>query len=89
MATRIRAMTIKERLHKLVDELSEAEADEALLILSRSCQHDGERAVVRREREIDQAIIESYTRIPQEELGASWAVRQSIREEPWDRKSPS
>lgn len=87
MATRIRAMTTKERLHKLVDELSEAEADDALLILSRS--HDDKRPAERREREIDQAIIESYTRIPQEYLGADWAARQSIREEPWDRKSAS
>jgi hypothetical protein len=35
--------------------------------------------------EIDAAIIESYTQVPQEDLGASWAARQSIREEPWDR----
>lgn len=34
MRTTIRDMTTKERLHKLVDELSEDEADEARLIVN-------------------------------------------------------
>lgn len=33
VGAKIRGMTIKERLHKLVDELSELEADDALRIL--------------------------------------------------------
>ena len=30
-------------------------------------------------------IVESYAQLAQEDLGASWAARQSMREEPWDR----
>jgi hypothetical protein len=84
MALTIQPMTSKERLYKLVDELSEAEAEETLVVLSRSREQEDDTG--RRQRAIDQAIIDSYTQIPQEDLGASWAAQQSIREEPWDRK---
>ena len=76
-------MTIKERLHRLVDELSEQEAQRARIIV------EDERADAQRRREIDKAIIDSYTRTPQEDLGAGWAARESIREEPWDREASS
>ena len=82
-------MTTKERLHKLVDELSEAEADDALLTLTHSHEHGGVFEDQRQRRETDDAIVESYTQIPQEDLGALWAARQSILEEPWDRNAPS
>jgi len=39
MAITIRPMTTKERLHKLVDELSEAEADETLRFAT--ARHEG------------------------------------------------
>ena len=39
MAIRIRLMTTKERLHKLVDELSETEADETLRFAT--ARHEG------------------------------------------------
>lgn len=38
-----------------------------------------------REGEIDRAIVESYTRIPQEDFGAKWSARQSIEAEPWEK----
>src|SRR5580704_8614172 len=41
MAITMPPMTTKERLHMLVDELSEAEADDALLTLTRSHGHEG------------------------------------------------
>jgi metal-responsive CopG/Arc/MetJ family transcriptional regulator len=36
-----------------------------------------------REAEIDRLIVEAYTRQPQHELGAEWAARRSIADEPW------
>lgn len=87
MATTIRPMTTKERLHELVDELSQAEADDALLMLSHAHKSGRGDDGARRPREIDEDIIDSYTRIQQEDLGASWAARQSIREESWSRDS--
>jgi len=34
---------------------------------------------------IDAAIVDSYTRIPQDEdFGAAWAARTSIESEPWE-----
>jgi hypothetical protein len=76
-------MTIKERLHMLVDELSEQEAQNARIVV------EDERTTEQQRREIDEAIVASYTQIPQEDLGAGWAARESIREEPWDREVSS
>jgi hypothetical protein len=84
----IQTMTTKELLHQLVDELSEAEADNALVTLSLAHEHDCGDDAARRRREIDAAIIDSYTSFPQEDLGASWSARQSIREEPWGHPDP-
>jgi hypothetical protein len=89
MANIIQTVTTKERLHKLVDELTESEADSALLTLSRSHKHDGVLDSERQRLDIDEAIVESYSETPQEDLGALWATRQSIREEPWSRNAPS
>jgi hypothetical protein len=75
-------MTTKERLHKLVDELSEREADATLRF-----------AVARREGEtVDEAattgesIAAGYRRVPQTPVEDAWAhanAREAIREEPW------
>jgi acetyl-CoA carboxylase beta subunit len=89
MANTIPTVTTKERLHKLVDELTEAEADNALLTLARSRKYEGVLEHERQQREIDEAIVASYAETPQEDLGALWATRQSIREEPWSRNAPS
>jgi hypothetical protein len=89
MTNMISTMTTKERLHKLVEELTEAEADDALLALARSHKHDGVLENERRQRETDEAIVASYAETPQEDLGALWATRQSIREESWSRNAPS
>lgn len=37
-----------------------------------------------READIDRRIVEAYTRQPQEDLGAMWAVRASLAAENWD-----
>lgn len=79
VAITIDLVTTKERLHKLVDELTEAEAQNARIVVEDAHTAAGKK------REIDRAIVESYTRVPQEDLGATWAARQSIREEPWTR----
>lgn len=89
MRNTITTVTTKERLHKLVDELTDAEADNALLTLARSREHQGALEHERRRVEIDEAIVASYSETPQEDLGALWATRQSIREEPWSRNAPS
>jgi hypothetical protein len=73
-------MTSKERLHKLVDELSEAEADNALVALSRSREGSAKRA------ETGRAIAAGYERIPQTAEEDAWAqanAREAIREERW------
>jgi metal-responsive CopG/Arc/MetJ family transcriptional regulator len=36
-----------------------------------------------REAEIDRQIVESYTRVPQEDIWGDWGARQTIAEEPW------
>jgi len=66
VATRIRLMTTKERLHKLVDELSEHEADDALrLIVSRH-----EDPLIRR---LDSAPLEDEEISPEEEAAVQEA----------------
>lgn len=89
MANIIQPVTTKERLHKLVDELTESEADNALLTLARSRKREGVLEHERRRKETDDAIVDSYAETPQEDLGALWAARQSIREEPWSHNAPS
>jgi hypothetical protein len=52
-------MTTKERLHKLVDELSEAEASRARVVVE-------DERFLRRQRHLDQqATINAYTAAPQ------------------------
>jgi hypothetical protein len=80
MALTIEPMTSKERLHKLVDELSEAEANNALVVLSRSREENSDRATIGR------AIAAGYERIPQTAEEDAWAqanAREAIREERW------
>lgn len=72
-------MTAKELLLQEATRWSEHDAEVAL----RAVEHD--HTSDQQRRETDAAIVESYTQMPQEDLGASWAARQSIREEPWDR----
>jgi hypothetical protein len=72
-------MTAQELLQQEAPRWSEHDASVALRAVER------EHASGRQRSEIDAAIVESYTQIPQEDLGAGWAARQSIREEPWDR----
>jgi hypothetical protein len=78
MPLTIQPVTTKERLHKLVDELSEAEADETLRF-----------AVARHENQgtaLGQAIAAGYERIPQAAEEDAWALanaRDAIREERW------
>jgi hypothetical protein len=63
-------MTTREKLHRLVDELTEAEAQAALTRLER------ERAAIERWAEADDGGS----------VADAWAVanaREAIREEPW------
>lgn len=63
-------VTTREKLHRLVDELSEAEAEAALIRLAR------EREAIDRWAEGDNA----------EAVEDAWALtnaREAIREEPW------
>jgi hypothetical protein len=76
MGAKIVGVTAKELLLQEAPRWSEQDAEVALRAVDREHASDQQR------REIDAAIIESYTRIPQEDLGASWVARQSIREEP-------
>jgi hypothetical protein len=55
-------VTTKELLHKLVDELSEAEAQHARIVV------EDERLAEQRRRDIDRAIVEGYTRVPPGEI---------------------
>jgi hypothetical protein len=70
VATTIRPMTTKERLHKLVDELTDAEADETLRYVA-----------ARREdplaRRLDSAALEDE-RISTEEEAAVQEAREEI-----------
>ena len=73
-------MTTKERLHKLVDELSDAEADDALIILGRVHERQGTQTSAGRK------IAEGYERVPQTSQEDAWAMtnaREAIREERW------
>ena len=73
-------MTTRDRLHRLVDELSEAEADDALALLNRVHEHSEERATIGR------AIAEGYERVPQTSQEDAWAsanAHEAIREERW------
>ena len=72
-------MTAKELLLQEAPAWSEEQAARALRAVEQ------EQVAGLRRSEIDAAIIASYTQVPQEDLGAGWAARQSIREEPWDR----
>jgi hypothetical protein len=72
-------MTAKELLLQEAPAWSEEQAARALRAVEQ------EQVADLRRSEIDAAIVESYTQVPQEDLGAGWAARQSIREEPWDR----
>jgi hypothetical protein len=76
-------MATREELHREVDALPDAQVPKARIVVK-----DPEAEAARR-TEIDRAIIDSSTRIPQEDLGATWAARESIREEPWDRHASS
>ncbi len=64
MATTIRPVTTKERLHQLVDELSESEADDALRYVA-SRRED---PLVRR---LDSAPLEDEEISPEEEAAAA------------------
>jgi hypothetical protein len=80
MAFTIQSMTTKERLHKLVDELSEAEADDALVILDRSRDRNAKGVATGR------AIAAGYERIPQTAEEDAWAeanAREAVRDERW------
>lgn len=76
---KIRGMTAKELVLAMAHDWSEDDAQVALRAV------ENKHASERRRSEIDEAIIASYTQVPQEDLGASWAVRESIREEPSER----
>lgn len=78
MPLTIQPMTAKERLHKLVDELSEAEADETLRFAV--ARHEGQSTSV------GQAIAAGYKRLPQTAEEDAWAqanARDAVREERW------
>jgi hypothetical protein len=75
----MRDVTAKELLLQEAPRWSEHDAEIALRAVEHEHTSDQQR------REIDAAIVESYIQMPQEDLGAGWAARQSIREEPWDR----
>lgn len=64
MATTIRPVTTKERLHKLVDELSETEADEALRYVA--SRHED--PLIRR---LEAAPLEDEEISPEEEAAAA------------------
>jgi hypothetical protein len=100
VATTISDMTARERLHRLVDKLSEAEAENARVVV------EDTQATDREDHEIDRAIVASYTRMPQDppdgwgdlpqqtEALMSEAMRDLDAEEraagfpPWQRDSP-
>jgi hypothetical protein len=80
MDTTIASVTTKERLHRLVDALSEREADEALRIFAERSGRDDDPAAIGR------AIAGGYSRIPPTPDEDAWALanaREAIREEPW------
>jgi hypothetical protein len=80
VAPTIRLVTTKERLHRLVDELTDAEASNALRILGSPSAGAEERDAVGR------TIVEGYERIPQTAEEDTWAqasAREAIRDEPW------
>ncbi len=74
-------MTAKEEVLERLARWTERDAKIALRAVER--EHDTDR----RRAEIDAAIVDSYTQVPQEDLGAHWAARHSIREEPWTSAS--
>jgi hypothetical protein len=76
-------MATREQLHREVDALPDTQVPMARIVLE-----DPEAEAARRV-EIDRAIVDSYTLVPQEDLGASWAARESIREEPSERRPKS
>ncbi len=78
MPLTIQPVTTKERLHKLVDELSEREADETLRFAV--ARHENQSTAIGRE------IAAGYERLPQTTEEDAWAqanARDAIREEPW------
>jgi hypothetical protein len=79
MAFTIREMTTRERLHRLVDGLSEQEAQRARIVV------EDERTAEQRRRENDEATVAGYTRYPAEKPDATVRLlaEHSIREEPW------
>ena len=76
-------MATREELHREVDALPDAQVPMAQTVVK-----DPEADAARR-AEVDRALIVSYIRVLQGDLGASWAARESIREEPWDRHAAS
>lgn len=80
MAPTIRPVTTRERLHRLVDELTDAEASEALRALRASS------ACAERRDTVGRAIAEGYERVPQTVEEDAWALanaREAIHDEPW------
>jgi hypothetical protein len=59
MTLTIEEMNAKERLHRLVDGLSEDQAEHAHILVEET--RPGEQG----RRDIDEAVVESYTRVPQ------------------------
>ncbi len=67
-------------MHRLVDALTDAEANDALRILGASSPCAEKRDAVGR------AIVEGYERVPQTAEEDAWAqanAREAIRDEPW------
>ncbi len=78
MPLTIQPMTTKEQLHKLVDELSESEADETLRFVV--ARHENPSTA------LGQAIAAGYERLPQTAEEDAWAranARDAVREERW------
>jgi hypothetical protein len=74
----IRDVTVKKRLHRLVDELTEAEASDALALLTRIHQSE--------QPNDGRAIAAGYKRLPQTDEEDAWAqanARDAIRQERW------
>jgi hypothetical protein len=80
VASTIGLVTTRERLHRLVDELTDAEASDALRILGSSS------ACAEARDAVGHAIVKGYERVPQTTEEDTWAqanTREAIRDEPW------
>jgi hypothetical protein len=80
VAPTIRLVKARERLRRLVDELTDAEANETLRTLRASS------ACAEKRNTVGRAIAEGYERIPQTAEEDAWALanaREAIRDEPW------